>query len=185
MTTKRRSISQAPANCQPNTNRYSVNENSKNSQRFCAHQIMIQQFPHRTTNNTIGDNDYHQQKNYYTKHAAHSISHVQINICVLIAIGLFINCIIIVAPTPANNSPISPSNQYRRAIASNSYANDPQGRQLSWNEIQRKSLNHRSVAQPPQDFGNNFFSTLDFFIQSRQRNASELAGNIFFKYYNT
>lgn len=53
----------------------------------------------------------------------------------------------------------------------------------NWFEFQRQSLNKRTQYQA-QDLS-NIFSQLGIFIQSRQRNASELAGNIFFKYYNT
>lgn len=37
--------------------------------------------------------------------------------------------------------------------------------------------------QQPTD--GNIFAQLNSFIQARQRNASDLAGNIVFKYYNT
>lgn len=53
----------------------------------------------------------------------------------------------------------------------------------NWFEFQRQSLNQRTQYQA-QDFS-NIFTQLGIFIQSRQRNASELAGKIFFKYYNT
>lgn len=37
----------------------------------------------------------------------------------------------------------------------------------------------------PQQQDGNIFSQLNSFIQTRQRNATDIAGNIFFKYYNT
>lgn len=42
---------------------------------------------------------------------------------------------------------------------------------------------HHQQQQPPQE-SNNIFRQINSFIQARQRNASEIAGNIFFKYYN-
>lgn len=58
-------------------------------------------------------------------------------------------------------------------------------RQLSstWIEFQKRSLNHRPIQYQSQDVG-NIFSQLGIFIQSRQRNATELSGNIHFKYYD-
>lgn len=75
-----------------------------------------------------------------------------------------------------------------RSIAINE--NDVHRLHGNWFEFQRQSLNHRTqrqsqpAAYQSQELG-NIFSQLGFFIQSRQRNASELSGNIFFKYYNT
>lgn len=53
----------------------------------------------------------------------------------------------------------------------------------TWIEFQKRSLNHRSIQYQAQDVG-NIFSQLGLFVQSRQRNATELSRNIFFKYYD-
>lgn len=94
----------------------------------------------------------------------------------LIGLVLFVNCPIFVV-TAARNS--------IRSIANND-GNDPYRVHSNWFEFQRQTLNQRSQQTQPQsqELG-NIFSQLGFFIQSRQRNATELAGNIFFKYYNT
>lgn len=94
----------------------------------------------------------------------------------LIGMVLFVNCPIFVVAAGRNSI---------RSIA-NSDGNDPYRIHSNWFEFQRQSLNQRSLPaqSQAQDFG-NIFTQLGFFIQSRQRNATELAGNIFFKYYNT
>lgn len=66
---------------------------------------------------------------------------------------------------------------------SNSNGNNPYQQNINWMDFQRESLNQRSLQIQSPELGNIFSQLL--FIQSRQRNASELAGNIFFKYYNT
>lgn len=93
----------------------------------------------------------------------------------LIGIILFVNC-----PTF-----VSAAKNTIRSIA-NSEGFDPKSRaNINWFEFQRSTLNQRSQSQAPSPDLGNIFSQLGLFIQSRQRNASELAGNIFFKYYNT
>lgn len=94
----------------------------------------------------------------------------------LIGLILFVNCPIFVVAAARNSI---------RSIANND-GNDPYVVHSNWFEFQRQSLNQRSHSPPSQsqEIG-NIFSQLGLFIQSRQRNASELAGNIFFKYYNT
>lgn len=137
------------------------------------------QTPHRYQNRAADDRHYctHQAA------AARSLGHVHFNfgVIALIAICLLLNCITIVAATANLPTPTAHNSQAQSTSKVNSRA-----RHLlpAWIDIKRQSLNHRSVPQAPQDF-TNFFSTLDFFIQSRQRNASEIAENIFFKYYNT
>lgn len=78
------------------------------------------------------------------------------------------------------------SKTYVRSIAS--HENDPHRLHANWLEYQRQSVQPRTQNIQPHylspDFG-NIFSQLGFFIQSRQRNATELAEKIFFKYYNT
>lgn len=93
----------------------------------------------------------------------------------LIGLVLFENCATFVSASSKNTI---------RSITDN-YGNDSRHPNTNWFEFQRKTLNHGSQSQAqPQEFS-NIFSQLGLFIQSRQRNASELAGNIFFKYYNT
>lgn len=94
------------------------------------------------------------------------------------AITFLAQCAIIAASTTTNSAIIS-----KRSPTIN-YSNDP--RYSAWNDFQQKMLHQRSVPayQSPQDFG-DILTQLGFLIQSRQRNASELAANIFFKYYNT
>lgn len=56
----------------------------------------------------------------------------------------------------------------------------------NWFEFQRQTLGQpvQPAQRQSQEIG-SIFSQFGLFIQSRQRNASELAGNIFFKYFNT
>lgn len=90
---------------------------------------------------------------------------------------LFVYCPIFVSAASKNSI---------RSIANND-GHDPYRLHSNWFDFQRQSLNHRSQ-QPSksqsQEVG-NIFTQLGLFIQSRQRNATEIAGNIFFKYYNT
>lgn len=98
----------------------------------------------------------------------------------LIGIVFLVNC-----PTSAvaaSKNPIPRS----ASIASNDNSNrDQRLLHHNWFEFQKQSLDkyHRNQYQAA-DLG-SILSQLGIFIQSRQRNASELAGNIFFKYYNT
>lgn len=48
---------------------------------------------------------------------------------------------------------------------------------------QQQQQKERQQQPPPQD--NNIFRQINSFIQARQRNATEIAGNVFFKYYNS
>lgn len=97
-----------------------------------------------------------------------------------IVIGLIGLAMLVNSPTfvgaASRNVPRSAS------IAGNEHSNN-RLQHNNWFEFQRKSLNQRAQYQS-QDLG-NIFSQLGIFIQSRQRNATEIAGNIFFKYYNT
>lgn len=75
-----------------------------------------------------------------------------------------------------------------RSIAS--HEQDPHQLHVNWLEYQRQNTKsttkHTQHIQPnflSPDLG-NIFSQLGFLIQSRQRNATELAEHIFFKYFN-
>lgn len=93
----------------------------------------------------------------------------------LIGLVLFVNCATFVSATSKSSI---------RSIT-NSDGNDPRRPNNNWFEFQKQTLNRGSQSQAPPQELSNIFSQLGIFIQSRQRNASELAGNIFFKYYNT
>lgn len=96
----------------------------------------------------------------------------------LIAIYLLVNCTNNAVTASTLNPPTSyltPVNQINLTA--------PHG---AWKDFQKKMLHQRSVPayQSPQDLG-DILTQLGLLIQSRQRNATELASNIFFKYYNT
>lgn len=50
-------------------------------------------------------------------------------------------------------------------------------------QLQQHNQNERQSPQSSQE-PNNIFRQINSFIQSRQRNATEIAGNVIFKYYN-
>lgn len=124
----------------------------------------------------------HRHRHHHNRHQNHSHNFGCSLLRQFITIGLigmvlFVNCPIFVVAAGKNTI---------RSIA-NSDGNDPYRTHSNWFEFQRQSLNQRSLptqSSQSQEFG-NIFTQLGFFIQSRQRNATEIAGNIFFKYYNT
>lgn len=106
-----------------------------------------------------------------------------IAVAAIVALALFVNCPAFV---------VAASKTAIRSIASGSHENDPNSLHTNWLDYQRQALRPRttqSVASANNnyltpDLG-NIFTQLGIFIQARQRNASELAQHIFFKYFNT
>lgn len=96
--------------------------------------------------------------------------------CAIVGLVLFVNSSTFV--TGAKSKAVI------RSIAG--HESDPHRLHVNWLEYQRQA---KPVprAQPALNYNvpdfSNIFSQL-LFIQSRQRNATELAENIFFKYYN-
>lgn len=118
-------------------------------------------------------------------------------IAVIVALVLFVNCPAFV---------VAASKTAIRSIATSTHESDPNRLHANWLDYQRQTLSRsrqtQSTAGSPSaaaaaaaaitpnhnylspDLG-NIFQTLGIFIQARQRNVTELAHHIFFKYYNT
>lgn len=112
----------------------------------------------------------------------------------LIGISFLVNCQLIAASnsSTASGSIVARLNhqyqqQYTTNTINNNYNYNQDGRRnTAWMDFQTKMLRQRSVPayQSPQDLG-DILTQLGVLIQARQRNATELATNVFFKYYNT
>lgn len=139
-----------------------------------------------------------QQQPHQHHHHQSIFSQPFIVIAVIVALVLFVNCPAFV---------VAASKTATRSIASGAHENDANRVHANWLEYQRQTLRTRqtqSTSGSPSaaaaaaaaaaiapnhnyltpELG-NIFQTLGIFIQARQRNATELAQHIFFKYYNT
>lgn len=143
------------------------------------------------------DSTQQQRQRQHPHHQHQSIfSQPFIVIAVIVALVLFVNCPAFV---------VAASKTAIRSIASSNHENDPNRLHANWLDYQRQTLRSRqtqSTAGSPAataaataaitpshnylspELG-NIFQTLGIFIQARQRNTTELAQHIFFKYYNT
>lgn len=109
----------------------------------------------------------------------------------LIGISLLVNCKLIAASNSTSASGLFVARlnhqyQQQQQYSANNIHNNDGRRQTAWMDFQKKMLRQRSVPayQSPQDLG-DILTQLGVLIQARQRNATELATNIFFKYYNS
>lgn len=172
--------------------------------RYSSSKILVKMYNQTTVNNSS-----YQQKNRKclkhlrknttqiataTKHFCHFFfyfnSRYDLNVqqkfiaFTLIGISILVNCQLIVA---SNSSTDKFNQQYTNNIINNNMYYNVDGRRYTvWNDFQKKILRQQSVPayQSPQDLG-DILTQLGVFIQTRQRNATELATNIFFKYYNS
>lgn len=140
------------------------------------------------------------QKHHHHHHHHHQSIFAQpfIGIAVIVALVLFVNCPAFV---------VAASKTAIRSIATSNHETDPNRLHANWLEYQRHTLRPRQTQTAGQsataaaaavaaaaitpnhnylspELG-NIFQTLGIFIQARQRNATELAQHIYFKYYNT
>lgn len=144
-------------------------------------------------NNSSMDSTQQQQKHH---HHQSIFSQPFTVIAVIVALVLFVNCPAFV---------VAASKTAIRSIATSNNENDPNRLHANWLDYQRQTLRPRQTQStagsaaaaaataaaitPNHNYLSpelgNIFQTLGIFIQARQRNATELAHHIFFKYYNT
>lgn len=131
-----------------------------------------------------------QQQQHHISHSKFSQPFIVIAVIVVLALFEFVNCpgLVMAASKPAV-----------RSIADNSNENDPNRIHTNWLEYQRQTLRPRATQSATTTLAGtttstannlspelgNIFTQLGIFIQARQRNATEMAQHIFFKYYNT
>lgn len=157
----------------------------KNRQNFNSH------------NSSSMDKTQRQHHQHHHHHHQPIYSQPFIVIAIIVALVLFVNCPAFV---------VAASKTATRSIATSSNENDPNRLHANWLEYQRQTLRPRATQSTAgastaaaaaaaaavtanhnyltPELG-NIFQTLGIFIQARQRNATELAQHIFFKYYNT
>lgn len=136
---------------------------------------------------------HHNQQQHYQQNYSQPFTVIA---AIIVALALFVNCPAFVVAEPKTAT---------RSIATGSHENDHNRLHANWLEYQRQTLRPRATqstagtttsgaaAAGAATANNNYlspelgniFTQLGIFIQARQRNATEIAQHIFFKYYNT
>lgn len=165
------------------------------SMSCCRKNLVLLKNP-QNYNNSDNNSSMDNRQQLQQPHHQPKFSQPFIVIAVMIALVLFANCPAFV---------VAASKTAIRSIATSNHENDPNRLHANWLDYQRQTLRSRQTqstagSSPPAaaaaaaispnhnylspDLG-NIFQTLGILIQARQRNATELAQHIFFKYFNT